>query len=179
MQNSRNTLIITMLITIKSKSAYFVLNPDISFQYERPARGVWLILSVCRASVQAMETRRCRPAGLFPIHTHPCSPWFILEPPNVQEKVQLLALRWDTIKRSQRPWADGKAGAHDAEILIHHKSITSPSQTQGCFYLSPVLVSVVTVCVLQRLPHHQSVMETLVKLGLWQKAVTRSSFYSF
>ena len=46
-------------------------------------KGCMAVLSVCRASVQAMETRRCRPAGLFPIHTHPCSPWFILELRNV------------------------------------------------------------------------------------------------
>ena len=63
----------------------------------------------------------------------------------------------DTIKRSQRP-------------------CTSPSQTQRCFCLSPVLVSAVTVCMLQRLPHHQSAMETLVKLGLWQKTVTLYQF---
>ena len=69
MQNSRNTLIITMLITIKSKSAYFVLNPDISFQYERPARAYgWYYLY---AGPLSSHGDTVMPPGRPLPHSHP------------------------------------------------------------------------------------------------------------
>ena len=158
MQNSRNTLIITIIITMKSKVHKFCPKSRYLISIWAACKGVWLVLSVCRASVQPWRhsyAARQASSPFTPIHAARGSSWS-----HAMFGKRCNGPKCDTIKRSQRP-------------------CTSPSQTQRCFCLSPVLVSAVTVCMLQRLPHHQSAMETLVKLGLWQKTVTRTSFYSF